>query len=461
MPVLPSRLLHAISSPSGGRVVLVLGAGCSNEAPTSLPLCGDLSEECHRRLTADGILHEDDVGDERDLSAVAEAVFRKTESQRALVERFPPDAFRNAEPNEGYLIMAALFLEGALADALTLNFDCAARTALGKLGAGSQVSTIRRPEDHSELGTRNLIYLHRDIDSSPDDMILREGDLELAWREHWEEIIAQRALGGPVTVFVGLGSPASVLIDTTKRIADALGSPETSVYVVDPIEYADSAFAIALQVPSEDYICMGWGDLMRAFAERVVKDQIATIEQDCTELTTELDYESEDLTDLCGRLAELGIIRLGRLRAAWMFESGSYLPHSSGHLLRLFSILILGVRLVERLSDRQATFVDEGLVEFSRANRVARVMVCSGGGWMSRALIESKLRERQKLLRKLGRVSSVALVGGVESSAELATPSNIVGDTNPHDLVSGHEHLSIVSINQLRSDPGLIPQVVR
>lgn len=116
----------------------MLGAGCSHEEPTSLPLSGHLSEECHRQLVADGILDEDEVEDKSDLSAVAEAVVAKTQSQRELVDRFPLDAFRYAKPNDGYLIMAALLLEGVLADALTLNFDFAPRTALGQLGAGAR-----------------------------------------------------------------------------------------------------------------------------------------------------------------------------------------------------------------------------------------------------------------------------------------------------------------------------------
>ena len=107
-PTLPSDLLHAISAPGGGRVVLVLGAGCSSEEPTSLPLSGRLSEECHRKLVEDGILNAAEVQDKFDLSAVAEAVFGKTGSQRDLVVRFPPDAFRSAKPNDGYVIMAAL-----------------------------------------------------------------------------------------------------------------------------------------------------------------------------------------------------------------------------------------------------------------------------------------------------------------------------------------------------------------
>ena len=460
IPALPPSLLHAISSPGGGRVVLVLGAGCSHEVPTSLPLSGDLSEECYRKLLADGILKEGEVGNKRDLSDVAEAVFCSTGSQSALIERFPPDAFRYAEPNEGYLIMAALFLEGALADTLTLNFDSAARTALGRLGAGSRVSTIRKPEDHAELGARNLIYLHRDIDSSADEIILRESELELAWREHWEEVIAQRVLGGPVTLFVGLGTPASVLVETTKRVLAAIGTPRANVYVVDPIAHEDSSFADALEISSEDYLCIGWGELMRALAKRVVEEHRAAIEQDCDNLAKELDYENEDVSDLCHRLAELGLVGLGHLRATWLMEKGYYLPHAPGIPLRLFSSLISGVRLVERLSDLQANFVDDGLVEFSQDNRVVRVMVCSGLGWKSYGRIEAELKKRQELLRSHGKATSVALVGGVESSTDMATPSDIVAGTDPHDLVTGPEHLTIVSTAKLRSDPELVHEVV-
>ena len=444
-------------------MVLVLGAGCSNEAPTSLPLSGDLSEECHRKLVEDGILGEGEVGNCRDLSAVAEAVFCKTGSQSDLVRRFPPDSFRHAEPNEGYLIMAALLLEGALTDTLTLNFDFAARTALGYLGARERVSTLRGPEDHAQLGTRNLIYLHRDIDSDPDDVILRPSALEDAWHECWGQVIAQRVLAGPVTVFVGLGTPASVLIDTTKRIHTAIGG-QASVLVVDLIAHEDSYFANSLNVASEDYLRMGWSEFMRALSRRVVAEHRAAIERDCHELIRENNYEEEEeeeLSDLCRRLTEVGLVRLGQLRAAWMLEKGSYLPHEPGIPLHLFTSLVLGVRMVEKLSDRNASFVDEGLVEFSRNSHVARVMVCSGRGSMSYARIETEIRKRQQVLRQQGKASSVALVGGVESSSEVATPSDIISDTDPYDLVTGPGHLRIFSIAQLRADPELAHEVVR
>ena len=438
----------------------MLGAGCSAEDPTGLPLAGDLSAECCRRLIADGVLTEDEVDDRRDLSAVAEAVYQKTGSQRELIDRFPLSAFRQAEPNEGYLIMAALLMEGVIVDTLTLNFDLTARTALATLGTGARVSTVRGPEEHTQLGARNLIYLHGDIDSPPDELILRAADLEKAWQEHWQEVIAQRVLAGPFTVFVGLGSPAPVLVETTKRILAARGTPPATAYVVDPLPHEDSGFAAALGIASGEYFPMGWSEFMRALAQRVVEEHRASVENDCAALSEELGMEAEDVGDLCSRLAEIGLLGLGRLRAAWMLGSGSYLPYEEGTPLRLFCDLVLGVQMVERVSGRQARFSEDGLVEFLGDGYVTQVMVCSGGGWRTGALIEAELSKRRKTMVPKGRVPPVALVAGVASSPDIATPSDITADTDPNDLVSGPAQLRIVSIVSLRDDPGRVKEVV-
>ena len=87
MTNLPTRLLYAISSKSG-QVSLVLGAGCSSEEPTGLPLSGVLAEDCHRRLVEDGVLTEGAVDNTRDLSSIADVVFGNTGRQQDLVERF-------------------------------------------------------------------------------------------------------------------------------------------------------------------------------------------------------------------------------------------------------------------------------------------------------------------------------------------------------------------------------------
>jgi hypothetical protein len=101
---LPAKLLQAVSSPGGGRIALVLGAGCSVEAPTNMPISSRWSNEVHRRLVADGILLNDECTNPEDLSAVADAVFAKHGSQREIVERLRDSrALELATPNEGYL----------------------------------------------------------------------------------------------------------------------------------------------------------------------------------------------------------------------------------------------------------------------------------------------------------------------------------------------------------------------
>jgi len=67
--------------------VLIVGAGCSHEPPTDLPLAGQCARESHQQLVVDGILGENDCADPSDLSALAKAVVRRTGRQRALVER--------------------------------------------------------------------------------------------------------------------------------------------------------------------------------------------------------------------------------------------------------------------------------------------------------------------------------------------------------------------------------------
>jgi hypothetical protein len=70
---------------------------------------------------------------------------KATGGQRMLVEQFPPDRFRNAEPNDGYLVAAALMRERAIAAILTLNFDLAAPHALAVLGAREDVTVVEGP----------------------------------------------------------------------------------------------------------------------------------------------------------------------------------------------------------------------------------------------------------------------------------------------------------------------------
>ena len=460
---LPTKLLEAISSPIGGGVVLVLGAGCSSEWPTSLPLSGDLSAQCYERLLADNVLSGDEVNDPRDLSEVADVVYLKKGSQQDVVSRFPPSRFRLVSPNEGYLIMAALFLEGALADAMTLNFDLAARNALAQLGAESRVSVIRGPEDHTQLGTRNLIHLHRDIDRPADELILRSAELEGAWREHWEEVVARRVLSGPVVVFVGLGSPASVLVETTGRISSGMGSSEDRVFVVGPSEHDDSRFATALGVSTDSYIRMGWTEFMHELSRRVVEGHRVGIRRSCEEHTEGIDIDTQDIDDLCDRLVRVGLPGLGMLRAAWMLDSGQYLPHQEGNSLDAFSFLLSGVLIVEKETGLRAEFRQDGIVEFSRGGHLTPAIVCSGGGWKTLARVEAELSVRYRHLTNQPRVPSWALVTGIEDIPAISTPSDITGESTPGDLLTGpefHSQMKFLRVSDIRSNPELIQQAM-
>lgn len=219
---IPPELLQAIASPEGGRVVLVVGAGCSLEPPTGIPLAKPCSQDAHRRLVADGVFAEGECTCADDLSALTDFVKAKCGSQRPLVERLPITKFRNATPNEGHRVAAALLLEGAVTHVLTLNFDLALSHALSELGAKDAVSVIKGPEEHSSLGRANVIYLHRNVEMDGETWVLTSEALEQAWRDAWEDVIASMVTAAPITVFAGMGSSCGVLRHSIERLRAAL-----------------------------------------------------------------------------------------------------------------------------------------------------------------------------------------------------------------------------------------------
>ena len=133
-PPLPAPLLNAVSQ-ANGKLVLVLGAGCSFPPPTSVPMAKTCAQDAYRRLMLDGVLADGDCSNPDDLSVLADAVFSKSGSQAELVDRLPRDEFRRARANTGYLIAAALLRENVISSILTLNYDLAMEDALTQLGA--------------------------------------------------------------------------------------------------------------------------------------------------------------------------------------------------------------------------------------------------------------------------------------------------------------------------------------
>lgn len=453
-------LLAAIAYQGGGRVVLVLGAGCSVDPPTGLPLAGDLSRDCYRRLVLDGVLDENSCDAPEDLSAVADAVFSATDSQRELVERFPPDRFRRAAPNGGHRLAAALMREGAISNILSLNFDLAQDSALTNMGAREEVATISGPEEHHRLIAQNLIYLHRPITADPDELILRTSALEDAWRGQWEEVIARRVLGGSMTVFVGLGSPAGVLVESSRKILQSVGD-EARVYVVDPGQPERSAFFGALGLDAGRHVRMGWLELMRQLGNRVVEEHRADLEAGCDRMIRENSWHPEDVRATCVELATLGLLGIGRARARWLLRDDEYAPHPRvAEVQRLLVDLVIGITMLARLTASRVRFDEEGSIELQIADqRSVRVLALSGGGSRRWPAIETQALVRAGQLRDRS-VRSALVSGVLGSRTEVAPPPNIAGEEDPNSVVTGAGSFALVTVDELRDDPNAVQRIL-
>lgn len=461
---IPPALLEAIASPAGGRVVLVLGAGCSSEQPTGLPLASELARQCHDRLVANGVLTSRTCARPDDLSAVADAAVAATGDHGALVESFPPDRFRNAEPNEGYRIAAALMREGAILATLTLNFDLAALHAIAAVGARDEVTVIEGPEDFHRLGATNLVYLHRSITRRPEDLILRTDQLDAVWEEvRWEEVVAQRFLGGTVTVFVGLGTPAAALLKTTRKIVELLGN-DARVYVVDPIDPSASVFFAELGLPEDVYIQLGWTEFVQQLADRVVTAHRTELEAACTAMIHEHGWDEEDIDGICERLMQLGLLGVGGLRARWFMRYESYAPHPrEPETLRLLADLIIGVSMVARLTRCIVRFDDEGAVELQSPEGARTVLVvCSGGGSRRWEAIEAEVDLRRQALERRGDRPRAALVAGVPGQRRTAVPPDdiVSGEDEPESILVGGNVFDIRAVDEIRGRPDLAEALV-
>lgn len=436
----------------------MVGAGCSFEAPTSLPLASTCSREAHEQLRADGVLTQD-CPDPSDLSSVADAVYEITNRQRELVERLPVQRFRTARANEGYLLAAAMLREHAISSVVTLNFDLGMSNALTEIGAGDEVAIIAGPDDHNELGIVNLVYLHRNAYADAEQWILRTISLTESWMGRWEEVIVARFLTTSVTVFAGLGSPAAVLIESARRIHEAVG--DASVYLVDPGDREHSAFYAALNIPEDAYLRIGWTNFMRSLSSRLAQEQVADLRRACEELRRAEGWTAENLGPASERLLAGGLLFMGRLRAHWLLEDTVYLPWRTAEP-EWFADLLFAIALVERLIGAEAIFTDTGIVEFHSGGRlVSAVILAHGRGVHSWLALEPKLRVQ---LQRNNRFVPLrfALVAGIQGPAPalVTPPENIVAEEDPKSIIGGAAILRILSVFDIRQDVALVEEIL-
>lgn len=459
MVELPPELLGAVADPMGGRLALIVGAGCSVEEPTSLPGARSCSLDAYRRLIADGVLQGGDCAEPQDLSRLAEAVWTKSGDQAPLVSRLPIDKFKTATPNDGYLIAAALLREHAVIALLTLNFDLAMFHALAFVGA-DDVSVVMGPRQHDQLRAVNVIWLHGDANAQPNDWILRVSELEEAWKGAWQELVTIHVAVVPVVVFAGLGSPAAVLTATVGRIRNAIR--DKVVIHADPnAKDPANLFAAALALPEQRRLALGWCDFMRRLSSRLVAEQVEALRR-ADEVPTRAGAAREDATNLLAQFGAFSLLEFGHVRARWLMSPGKYTPMRVVNK-PLLADLLQGLALVERLAAASASIVEDGSVELSSEGRVIAYLVpASGGGTVGWSEIEARVSSSGWLRRRwlLGNV--VALVAGVQGERpEVAPPSHLVHEPEPQSLVGSSVQFTMLGVDEIRQDEMRLRQILR
>ena len=458
---LPHELLEAVSATGGGRITLVVGAGCSFEAPTSLPLAEKCSQECHDRLVDNGVLAIGDCSKPWDLPSLADAVVAKKGEQRLLVEQLRQHyTLTTATPNEGHFLAAALLREGAITSILTLNFDLALTTAIGALGIGDRVGIINSPDDLAYQMTSNLYYLHRNAAAAdPETWILSTAALMSEWKGNWESVVATKVLAAPVVVFAGLGSSAGVLIESMKLIQKAIPSG-TRAYQVDPFDYDKSEFFKALSLDPSEFIQATWCEFMADLSQRLLIAHTSQLRMAAETIVARERLAPEDLTALLNRLLGIGLLKVGHLRASWLLHEKPYHPEELQVRERIADLL-LAAALIARVTNTTAVLFEDGIVEFRRDHRtVATHVIVSGGGTRSRSAIEAELSMRRRRYRGSSSPPGGAIIAGTSDDGREATPPpDVLRGKASGNIVDGPSTLQMFHVAALRHDSGQCQKV--
>ncbi len=440
-------------------MALILGAGCSVEAPTSIPVARQIAQELHTKLLADGVLEEGDCPDSNDLSSVADAVHRRTNSQRAVVQRLLDYRLKAATANEGYMIAAAMLREGAISSVITFNFDTALTNAIANLGTGSRVEIVECPDHLARGGSTCVYYLHRNANETDSEAwVLRTEALESEWQNHWQEIIATRVLVAPVVVFAGIGTAIGVLLETVRRIRAALPAT-TKLFQVGPGTRTNSTFFGQLGLQESRYIRSGWCDFMNELSERLVQEHLEELRAAIDRLTAEQELTEEDAADVIAGFHSLGLVGVGKLRAAWLQAEEPYCPSESNRA-GLVADLAHAIAMISRISAVSPRIRDDGVVEFVRDDRVvAAYCVASGCGYRGTATVESRLKPSVRKGR--GRVPpGGALIAGTTDAPTISLPEDVIGDEEPGCVVSSPAEFPLIHIETLRANADRVSELV-
>lgn len=461
---LPAELNHAVAAQGGGRLALILGAGCSVELPTGVPVARVCSQAIHDELVADGFLTLGECNKPDDLSVLADLVFQKAGTQEPLVTRLRQRYQLHAKmPNEGYLIVAALLAERAIASVVTLNYDVSMTTAVATLACGDSVGIIEGPHHLGNQTNHNVYYLHRSAnEADPNAWVLRTQTIQAEWQGNWEQQITQHVLVRPVVVFAGIGTAVTVLLESARLMRQAIPAA-TRQYQVNPSPSAVSGFFQQMQLAQDRYIQMGWCEFMRQLADRLVVEHHQLITTSAQEKAQENNFTNEDLTSLLAQLRSHGVVTAGRIRANWLLnDKRSYQPMDV-NISPLQADLLLGIAYIARYSTTEANVAEDGLVEFRRGGKViSAVIVASGSGHRKTASIETRVNQRRAQWRTRGIQPTATLLAATSDGLVTITPpADLVRGEDPaHDIIAGPSALSYHHLEMLRATPSQIVAIV-
>jgi len=266
-------------------------------------------------------------------------------------------------------------------------------------------------------------------------------------------------LAGPVTVFAGLGTPAAVLVESTRRIREAVPDG-VRIFQVDPLDRASSVFAIELGIEEPSYIQLGWVAFMRKLSERLVSEHRNQIETAVDGMIDAHGVSPEDVSGVLEQLTDRGLLGTGRLRARWILEPSSYVPHRSVDPVHIANLL-LAVAFVERETGSKAKFDEDGLVHFYKDHSlVGTIRIAAGRALLSWLALETRLRHLDQSLAR--RASYAAVVCGVTPlPTDISTPTDIAAGEEDDSIVGAVQTPRILTVEQLRADAGYVLELLQ
>lgn len=455
----PHWVLDAVVS-CESRIVMVIGAGCSKERPTSLPLASECAEEGYRKLVEDEVIQEIEGLDKKDLSAVADAAYEATGSNDALVQRLSPQQFQNARPNYGHKLVVALMLEGAIQDVVTLNYDLALSNAVSQVaGSTKKISHIHGPEQHDRLTTSNIIYLHRSALSPYSDWILTTKQLEDDWKDNWQEVIVNRIAPTPIIVFAGLGAPAAVLTKTIQRIQTILANHGNQICYANPSELENSPFATELGISSDNHVYVGWCDFVSSLSERLKRERVSHLSIEIGQILE--GYGLPKMTDKVeSALNAIDLLLLGKLcSAALLDETSDYRPVVDTDA-GLVAFLLSTLQTIASTLDTPLQITRDGDVRIFLPQNGANITFVLGSGRGNRRF-SAVATEISSERRPAPTGITVSLIGScTDSGGDTAKmPKALVGQDPSGSLIGSSSPLSELDCARILENPELVEEM--